>query len=37
VTAALSFTGFVFAMQATDVNPPATAAAVPVATVSLYS
>src|SRR5688572_106041 len=37
VTLALSFTGLVFGMQATAVNPPATAAAVPVATVSLCS
>ena len=37
VTPALSFTGFVFGMHATAVKPPATAAAVPVATVSLCS
>src|SRR4051794_18430549 len=37
VTPALSFTGDVFGMHATAVNPPATAAAVPVATVSLCS
>src|SRR5438093_5112250 len=37
VTPALSLTGSVFGMQATAVNPPATAAAVPVATVSLCS
>src|SRR4029450_11297896 len=37
VTPALSFTGEVFGMHATAVNPPATAAAVPVATVSLCS
>src|SRR5262245_12819034 len=37
VTPALSFTGAVLGMQATAVNPPATAAAVPVATVSLCS
>ena len=37
VTPALSFTGFVFGMHATAVNPPATAAAVPVAIVSLCS
>ena len=37
VTAPLSFTGSVFAMQAIDVKPPASAAATPVATVSLYS
>ena len=29
MTPALSFTGIVFGMQATAVNPPATAAAVP--------
>src|SRR6185369_8275010 len=34
---ALSLTGLVFGMQATAVKPPATAAAVPVATVSLCS
>jgi hypothetical protein len=37
VTAPLSLTGSVLAMQATAVKPPATAAATPVATVSLYS
>src|SRR5438552_1429231 len=37
VTPALSLTGVVFGMQATAVKPPATAAAVPVATVSLCS
>ena len=37
VTAGESFTGRVFAMQATLVMPPATAARVPVAIVSLYS
>src|ERR1043165_296989 len=37
VTVALSLTGEVFGMHATAVNPPATAAAVPVATVSLCS
>jgi hypothetical protein len=37
VTAALSFTGSVFAMHATDVKPPASAACTPVAIVSLYS
>ena len=37
VTDRLSFTGFVFGMQQTEVNPPAFAAAVPVAIVSLYS
>jgi len=37
VTPALSFTGLVFGMHATAVNPPATAAAVPDATVSLCS
>src|SRR5215470_5656268 len=37
VTPALSLTGAVLGMQATAVNPPATAAAVPVATVSLCS
>src|SRR5688572_7439282 len=37
VTPALSLTGDVFGMQATAVNPPATADAVPVATVSLCS
>ena len=37
VTAAVSLTGSVFAMQATPVKPPATAARVPVSTVSLYS
>ena len=37
VTPALSFTGLVFGMQATAVKPPATAAATPVATVSLCS
>ena len=35
VTPALSLTGLVFGMHATAVKPPATAAAVPVATVSL--
>ena len=33
----LSFTGWVLAMQQTAVKPPAAAARVPVATVSLYS
>ncbi len=37
VTATWSFTGFVFAMQQTAVNPPDTAAIVPVAIVSLCS
>jgi hypothetical protein len=37
VTAPLSLTGLVFAMQQTAVKPPAAAARVPVATVSLYS
>ena len=37
MTPALSLTGDVFGMQATAVKPPATAAAVPVATVSLCS
>src|SRR5262249_61805994 len=37
VTPALSLTGEVFGMHAPAVNPPATAAAVPVATVSLCS
>jgi hypothetical protein len=37
VTDRLSFTGLVFGMQQTDVKPPAFAAAVPVAIVSLYS
>ena len=37
MTFALSLTGVVFGMQATAVKPPATAAAVPVATVSLCS
>jgi hypothetical protein len=37
VTFALSLTGDVFGMQATAVKPPATADAVPVATVSLCS
>ena len=37
VTVALSFTGAVLGMQATAVNPPATAEAQPVATVSLCS
>src|SRR3954454_23232957 len=37
VTPALSLTGLVFGMHATAVKPPATAAAVPVATVSLCS
>src|SRR5688572_1387712 len=37
VTLALSLTGAVLGMQATAVNPPATADAVPVATVSLCS
>ena len=37
MTDRLSFTGFVFGMQQTEVNPPAFAAAVPVAIVSLYS
>src|SRR6185503_6925016 len=37
VTPALSITGLVFGMHATAVKPPATAAAVPVATVSLCS
>ena len=37
VTERLSFTGFVFGMQQTEVKPPAFAAAVPVAIVSLYS
>ena len=37
MTPALSFTGLVFGMHATAVKPPATAAAVPVATVSLCS
>src|SRR5687767_11571829 len=37
VTLALSLTGLVFGMQATPVKPPATAAAAPVATVSLCS
>ena len=37
VTPALSFTGLVLGMHATAVNPPATADAVPVATVSLCS
>ncbi len=37
VTPALSLTGDVFGMHATAVKPPATAAAVPVATVSLCS
>ena len=37
MTLALSLTGVVFGMQATAVNPPATADAVPVATVSLCS
>src|SRR5690349_1171479 len=37
VTVALSFTGLVFGMHATAVNPPATAEATPVATVSLCS
>ena len=37
VTLALSFTGVVFGMHATAVKPPATADAVPVATVSLCS
>ena len=37
MTPALSFTGIVFGMHATAVKPPATAAAVPVATVSLCS
>jgi hypothetical protein len=37
VTAALSFTGWVFGMQATAVNPPTAAAAVPLAIVSLCS
>src|SRR5262245_25795144 len=37
VTPALSFTGDVFGIHATAVKPPATAAAVPVATVSLCS
>ena len=37
VTPALSLTGFVFGMHATAVNPPATADATPVATVSLCS
>src|SRR5215831_9050197 len=37
VTAPLSLTGLVLAMQATAVNPPASAARVPVRTVSLYS
>src|SRR6478735_1296311 len=37
VTPALSFTGDVFGMQATAVNPPVTADKVPVATVSLCS
>ena len=37
MTPALSLTGSVFGMHATAVNPPATADAVPVATVSLCS
>ena len=37
VTAALSFGGSVFAIVATAVNPPATAACEPLAIVSLYS
>ena len=37
VTAALSFTGVVFGIAHTVVNPPATAAAAPLAIVSLYS
>src|SRR5262245_36928836 len=37
VTPALSLTGLVFGMHATAVKPPATAAATPVATVSLCS
>src|SRR3954462_6059637 len=37
VTLASSLTGVVFGMHATAVNPPATADAVPVATVSLCS
>ena len=37
MTPALSLTGLVFGMQATAVKPPATAAATPVATVSLCS
>ncbi len=37
VTAAWSFTGFVFGIAQTVVNPPATAAAAPLAIVSLYS
>src|SRR4051794_4987449 len=37
VTPALSLTGAVFGMHATAVNPPATAAALPVAIVSLCS
>src|SRR6188508_162171 len=37
VTVALSLTGLVFGMHATAVNPPATADAVPLATVSLCS
>src|SRR3989339_668236 len=36
-TVALSLTGLVLAMQQTEVNPPATAAAVPDSMVSLYS
>ena len=37
VTAALSLTGSVLAMHATEVTPPTTADIAPVATVSLYS
>ena len=37
VTVAESFTGFVFGMQQTDVNPPAAAAFVPLMMSSLYS
>ena len=37
MTERLSLTGSVFAMQATAVKPPAAAARVPVAMVSLYS
>ena len=37
VTLALSFTGFVFGMQQTAVNPPRAAERVPVAIVSEFS
>jgi hypothetical protein len=37
VTEPVSLTGFVLAMQATEVTPPAAAARLPLAIVSLYS